>query len=249
MGDYMNKFIAMTALALILSASAAHAEYTGGGAIAPSGGVSAPAKTSMSISGPSVDDAKQAVKQRWQDFKGKHADEWERLEAARRAHWRGAKTDTAAPAATDGSDDNGGPEDGSNAAEGVSERDGEVRPSKWETFKANHPDTKEAIKEGAESAKGNLGVAKDQIKGRLHEFGEKHHQNVQDAKDHYRDWKEDHQETIDTARDKAAEWKENHQDTISAAKDRVQEWKGNHQDQIEAAKSKWQDWKERHGKQ
>ncbi|MEZ0225218.1 MAG: hypothetical protein ACAH83_11735 [Alphaproteobacteria bacterium] len=246
----MNKFIAMTALALILSASAAQAEYTGGGAMAPSGGITAPAKTTMSISGPTVDDAKQAVKQRWQDFKGKHAEDLEKLEAARRARWHSAKTDTAAPAATDGSDDGGNWDGSSNAAETPYDGgDGEVRPSKWETFKANHPDTREAIKEGAESAKGNLGVAKDEIKGRLHEFGEKHHQNVEDTKAHYRDWKENHQETIDAVKDHAAEWKENHQDTISAAKDRVQEWKGNHQDQIEAAKGKWQDWKDRHAKQ
>jgi hypothetical protein len=248
MGDYMNKFMAMTALALILSASSAHAEYTGGGAIAPSGGITTPKSgTSLSISGKNVDDAKEAVKQRWQDFKTNHGDDWERLEAARRAHWHGAKTNTAAPTNAQESDDNGSQAGTESASEGGN--NSEVRPSKWETFKANHPDTKEALKEGVVNAKGNLGVAKDQIRNTVHEFGEKHHENVEATKEHYRDWKEGHQDTIDAVKDHAAEWKENHQDTISAAKSRAQEWKESHGDQIDAAKSKWQDWKERHSRQ
>jgi hypothetical protein len=252
MGDCMNKFIAMTALALILSVSAAHAEYTGGGAIAPSGGVTAAPKASLSISGKNVDDAKEAVRERWQNFKNNHADDWQKLEAARRAHWRGAKTDTATPSSTEGgSGDNGGWDGSSNTAEGMPAEgeEPERRPSKWETFKAKHPDAKETIKAGAENARGNLGVAKDQIRNTLHEFGEKHHDNVDAAKDNYRHWKDEHQDTIDAAKDKAAEWKENHQGAISAAKGRVEEWKGNHADTIDAAKSKWQDWKERHSRQ
>lgn len=232
----MNKFIAMTALALILSAPAAHAEYTGGGAIAPSGGISAPKSsghTSLSISGQNVDDAKDAVKQHWQDFKAKHGDDWEKLEAARRAHWHGAQMQTGAPAAEDGNDTGGGWNRGSEASDGapVEGGDGEVRPSKWETFKANHADTKEAIKDGAENARGNMGKAKEEIKGTLHQFAETHHDNVDAAKENYQQWKTDHQDTIETVKEKAGEWKENHQETI------------------DAAKGKWQDFKARHARQ
>lgn len=235
MGDYMNKFIAMTALALILGVSAAHAEYTGSGAIAPSGSVTAPKSsggTSLSISGRSVDDAKEAVKHRWQDFKAKHGDDWEKLEAARRARWHGAKMQTGAPPAED-SDDTGGGWERSSEASGSAPAEGEeaeMRPSKWETFKANHPDAREAIKDGAANARDNLGVAKDK------------------ARSGVRNWKENHQNTIDAAKDRVGEWKENHQDTIDAAKDRALEWKENNQDKIDAAKSKWQDWKARHGR-
>lgn len=250
MGDCMNKFIVMTALALILSASAAQAEYTGGGAIAPSGGVTTP-KASLSISGKNVDDAKEAVKERWQNFKNNHAEDWEKLEAARRARWHGAKTDTAAPAAGDGNDDSGGWNGGEEATGSASAEGGEPerRPSKWETIKTSHPDAKEALRGGAENAKGHLGEAKDQIKNTLHEFNEKHHDNMDAAKDNYRQWKDEHQDTIDAVKDHAAEWKENHQGTISATKGKVEEWKDNHQDTIDAAKSKWQDWKERHSRQ
>lgn len=230
-GDYMNKFIAMTALALILSASAAHAEYTGGGAIAPSGSVTAPKSsgggTSLSISGRSVDDAKEAVRHRWQDFKAKHGDDWEKLEAARRARWHGAKMQTGAPPAEEGDDTGGGWERTNEASEG---EDAERRPSKWETFKASHPDAKEAMKDGAANARDHLGVAKDK------------------ARSGVRNWKENNQDTIDAAKGKVGEWKENNQDKIDAAKDRALEWKENNQDKIDAAKSKWQDWKARHAR-
>ena len=132
----MKKLILMTALAVVLSVSAAHADYTGGGAVAPSSGSSA--------SGAATDDAtagKQALKDRWDKFKSDHEQTWEKLEAERAAHWHGAGMNTASATDTASADKTGdagaGAQDGASQGAGTRRRAAPVKVE--ESFQGQSP--------------------------------------------------------------------------------------------------------------
>jgi hypothetical protein len=189
----MNKYIAIAALALVLSASAAHAEYTGNGAI--SSGSSTGASGTDEHAGT---EARKRLKEDWDKLKENHAQTWDKLEAARRAHWHvpnllhKAEGGDSAASPDAGS---GEPPEASGEAP-VNAGDNAAGASKWEKFKANHQDQKA-------SGEGHLEAAKENA-----------HTGIQH-------WKDEHKDTLANAKEKAEQWKEDHKEGIAALKEKL----------------------------
>lgn len=219
-GNAMNRFALMTALALVLAAPSAHAEYTGNGAI--SAGPSAPIASLPQQSGTATSsstDLKSSAKEKWDNFKNSHEDAWEKLEAARRAHWHGismhvGKGKASAPDTTPASAGMTADPDTGEQAEVSGDTQASVdtgkRPSRWESFKENHAEGMTDAKEHAHGVKEHLESGKEKVK------------------------------------DAASHWEENHQDKVAAVKDKVEDFKDRHQDAIDSAKDKWHAWRDKH---
>lgn len=210
-GIFMKTFVTMTALALVLASPAARAEYTGGGAMAPSSSVSSTVDQKAS-------DAKTSMKDHLQKFKDDHEQTWEKLKAERAAHWHGismhvSKGDTAdsAPAtgkAMETASASTSPDEGGSGSAPVS--DSGQRPSRWESFKENHQDGIASVKDHAETAKTHLESGKDKVKESAQHFEDTHQDKVDAAKDKLHQFEDNHQDTIDAAKDKWHAWRDKH---------------------------------------
>lgn len=217
----MNRFALMTALALVLAAPSAHAEYTGGGAMSagPSAPIASVPQSEGSSASTSSSGLKQTAKDEWDKFKTDHQQTLEKLEAARRAHWHGvsmhlgkgeasASDNAKASAGMTPDPDTGEPRVASSDAQ--ADADTGKRPSRWEAFKENHEQGGSSAKDEAHGVKGHLEAGKEKVK------------------------------------DAASHWEESHQDKVSAVKDKVDEFKDKHQETISSMKDKWHAWHDKH---
>lgn len=203
----MTKFLAMTAVALVLCSLSAHAEYTGSGAISSSSAAGGSGTDSSS------DAAKQRLKDDWDKFKNAHEQTWEKLEAARRAHWHGVGHHDG-----DATDDNAGPAPSADTAGGSGAVAPDTapgpKPSKWERFKENHQDQKQALQDHVQDMKDGLDARKDEARSDAKDWAAQHKGKVAEAKEKVQQWESDHKDKIDTMKqgmkDKWEQWHAGH---------------------------------------